>query len=141
MKKLLLIASLLITTLNLFSQTVNLKLEKDSSLTGILNAISFYKKFHKRILSITLVTVSNESGSANTPETDEVSEKLYIGISDSDEYPKRMLYSIDNLIYPREYKFTEKSSNNIILSFKYGPKLKPVSVEIKITNEGLTYLK
>ncbi len=126
--------------MNTFSQTAVLKYEKDSSLTRILNHISYYKVFKTTELVISIFVMSNESGSANLPESDEVSEKVYIGVSEFGEYPKQMLYSVDNLYMPKNFKIVEKNADYIILTFSHGPKLKPGFVEIKITNEGLTKL-
>lgn len=141
MKKITLFAILAFISLNTFSQTAVLKYEKDSSLTRILNNISYYKAFNTTELLISIFVVSNASGSANMPETDEVSQKVYIGVSEFDEYPKQMLYSVDNLYMPKDFKIVEKNANYIILTLSHGPKLKPSIVEIKITNEGLTKLK
>jgi hypothetical protein len=141
MKKITLFAILVFISLNTFSQTAFLKYEKDSSLSRILNNITNYKVFKTTELVISIFVVSNESGSANLPESDEVSEKVFVGVSEFDEYPKQMLYSVDNLYMPKDFKIVEKNADYIILTFSHGPKLKPSIVEIKITNEGLTKLK
>lgn len=141
MKKIVLFVILSFISSGSYSQHTILKFEKDSSLTRILNSISYYKVFETTQLAISIIGVGNESGSANMPETDEASQKLYIGVSEYDENPKVMLYSIDNLYMPKDFKISEKNSNFIILKFTHGPKLTPSFAEIKITNEGLTKLK
>ncbi len=141
MKKLIIIAILAFVSIDSNSQYSVLKFEKDSSLTRILNSISYYKVFMTSDLAITIIVVGNESGSANLPEGHEVSSKVFIGVSDFDLQPKNLLYSIDNLYTPKDFKIAEKNSNFVILKFTHGPKLTPLYEEIKITNEGLSKLK
>ena len=97
MKTLVLFIILLITNNQIYSQNTGLKFEKDSTLTHILNSINFYKVFDVDEIYVSIILVANESGSANQPETDEITHKLYIGVTEGDLNPKRLLYSIDNL--------------------------------------------
>lgn len=141
MKKVILFVILAFISVDTYAQHTVLKFEKDSSLARILNAISYYKVFETTDLAISIIAVGNESGSANMPETDEASQKVYIGVSEYDEHPKVMLYSMDHLYMPKDFKITEKSRDFVVLTFTHGPKLSPSFVEIKITKEGLTKLK
>jgi hypothetical protein len=106
----------------------------------MLNNISYFKTFETKQFNISIIVISNESGSAHQEGTDEVSNKVYIGVSEFDENPKQMLYSIDNLYLTKNFKIVEKSTNDIRLKFNYVDALKPINVEIKITNQGLTKL-
>jgi len=141
MKRVVLFAILCFIAISTYAQQSVLIFEKDASLTRIINSISYYKVFETTDLAISIIVVGNESGSANMPETDEASQKVYIGVSEYDEHPKPMLYSIDDLYMPKDFKIKEKSRNSVILTFTHGPKLKPSFEEIKITSEGLTKLK
>lgn len=126
---------------NTYAQQTVLKVEKDASLTRILNAISYYKVFETKDWAISVIAVGNESGSARIPETDEASQKVYIGVSEYDEHPKLMLYSVDHLYMPRDFRIKEKGRDFVELTFTHGPKSTPVFEGIKITSEGLTKLK
>ncbi|MDD2793968.1 MAG: hypothetical protein PHD73_12365 [Sediminibacterium sp.] len=141
MKRIILLVILAFLTVNTYAQQTVLTFEKEASLTRILNSISYYKVFETTDLAISIIVVGNESGSANMPETDEASQKVYIGVSEYDEHPKVMLYSIDHLYMPRDFKIKEKSRDLVELTFTHGPKLTPVFEGIKITSEGLTKLK
>ena len=63
MKKISLFAILFFISLNTFSQTAVLKYEKDSSLTRILNNISYYKVFKttELLISIFVVVYNNDN--------------------------------------------------------------------------------
>lgn len=124
-----------------FSQKAVLKFENDSSLTHLINNVTEFKVFKTNELQIMVLVVSNPSGSANIAETDEVSSKVYIGVSQYDERPKQMVYSINQLIAPKDFSITVINNKDIRLKFNYNGTLKPLNTEIKITHVGVTKIK
>lgn len=141
MKYLSLFIILVLVNSQIYSQNMVLKFEKDSTLTHILNSISFYKIFNVGEINVSIIVVANESGSANQPETDEVSFKVYIGVSESDQNPKQLLYSVNNIIAPKDFEVTRLTSNEGILKFNYNRNGKKIPIEINITINGMTRIK
>ena len=93
---------------------------KSESLVNLLSSVdTVYFKESKEIRVI-LYQVSNESGSAHIPETDEVSTKFLIAVSEFGELPNQSLFSVGNFYDPRIIKFSALKSNDCLLQIEYG---------------------
>lgn len=56
-------------------------------------------------IGVSLYKISNPSGSAHIPETDEVSNKYFIAIANGDEVPDINLYQVGDFYNPKVLKF------------------------------------
>ncbi len=142
MKTLFILIFFVICISSVDGQTLLLKFDNSKSITRILNSIDLYKTFDIGQINISIILVANESSSANKPGTDEVTHKLYIGVTEGDLYPRRLLYSIDNLYAAENFEVARLTSNEGILKFNYiSNKSKKIPVEINITINGMTRIK
>lgn len=98
----------------------------DSSLIYLLNNVRDYKllKGKDQVVSIFLVS-SGKSASANFPSfstgSDEISESLYIAVSEYDDSPEQSLFILDDIFGVTELSLSIKKEDDklITLSFSY----------------------
>ncbi len=123
----------------LFYQTVSaqqLPVQKvnNASLSYVLNNIRSTHKAETAHIFVTVYAVSNKSGSAKQPETHEVTDNIYIAVSEFDENPKQSLFVIKNLYAPAGFVLTKQPDHTVKLSFSYieGKQRKKVEAIVKI---------
>lgn len=107
---------------------------KSSDITYVLNNIRSTYKAQTSGFVVNLFEVSNKSGSAQQNETDEVTDNLYIAISEFDEKPQQVLFVIKDLYAPSDIKIVKQSEKMIELSFSYLEKGKKKKVRVGIAN-------
>jgi hypothetical protein len=100
----------------------------------VLNNIRSTHKAETADIFVTVYSVSNKSGSAKQPETHEVTDNIYIAVSEFDEQPKQSLFVIKNLYAPSGFVLTKQPDQTIKLSFSYieGKQRKKVEAIVKI---------
>jgi hypothetical protein len=128
------IFSLIIFPVSLCAQQPAVQKVKDQSITYVLNNIRATYKAQTTNFIVNLFEVSNESGSAQQNETDEVTDNLYIAISEFDEKPQQFLFVIKDIYAPSDIKMIKQSEKMIELSFSYLEKGKKRKVRAGITN-------
>jgi hypothetical protein len=120
MKNVLFAALILIVAPELKSQEkLSFKRSTDSSLSYLLNNVRLYKRFETKDLAITLYLVSNPATSQNSEGSDEVSDNLYLGVSEFDEYPKRSLFILKDVFGAIDFKIGNKNNNAVSIEFSY----------------------
>jgi hypothetical protein len=97
-----------------------LKRVTDKSLVTILCSTDTIIYRHALNFRAGVYVVGNGYGSANTPETDEVSYRLYIAVSSHDDAPEQHLFIINNLYNPRIVSFQKQGKNKLVLKISYG---------------------
>jgi hypothetical protein len=72
------------------------------------------------VLAVILYKVSNPSGSAHMPESDEVSNRFLIAVSSVDDSPEQHLFNVGDFYGPKILQFEELDRNNYRVLFSYG---------------------
>jgi len=133
------IFSLTIFSVSLHAQQPAVQKVKDQSIAYVLNNIRATYQAKTSNFVVNLFEVSNESGSASAQqnETDEVTDNLYIAISEFDEKPQQFLFVIKDIYAPSDIKLTKQSEQAIQLSFFYVAKGEKKKFETLVTKDGV----
>ncbi|MDB5140167.1 MAG: hypothetical protein JWR12_2083 [Mucilaginibacter sp.] len=108
---------------------------ESKSWTSTLCSVDTVIRKSNDVMSVSLFKISNPSGSAHVPETDEVSKRILIAVSSIDDSPEQHLYTIGNFYNPKIVKFDKLNNNNFQLILRYGsPNSKEVSFTITLGN-------
>jgi hypothetical protein len=110
---------------------------KSADITYVLNNIRSTYKAQTTHFIVNLFEVSNKSGSARQNESDEVTDHLYIAISEFDEKPQQLLFVIKDVYGRSEIKMIKQSEQVIQLSFFYVEKGKKKKFEALVTKDGV----
>jgi len=70
--------------------------------------------------SAMLYKVSNPSGSARMPGTDEITNKFFIAVTNGDEEPDQILYNVGDFLGPRILIFKALPHDKYFLAIEYG---------------------
>jgi hypothetical protein len=126
--------SVLLFSQTMFAQQLPVQKVNNASLSYVLNNIRSTHKAETADIFVTVYSVSNKSGSAKQPETHEVTDNIYIAVSEFDEQPKQSLFVIKNLYAPGGFVLTKQPDQTIKLSFSYieGKQRKKVEAIVKI---------
>ncbi|MBV8388751.1 MAG: hypothetical protein JO080_03015 [Mucilaginibacter sp.] len=118
-----------------FAQNIKYRSVNNEDLVYVLNNIEKTIEFtnDNQTLYIKVFVVSDPSGSANIPETDEITNTIYIATSEDGEAPEQHVYKLTSVYDPKIISWT-KSSKQPQLVFSYGPadKRKKVTVSIAL---------
>src|SRR5690606_32384233 len=101
MKTLILLVLLSITANIAYPQKIEVKKISDKNLIDILFSAEDLVIKKANAMRISLFTINNGSGSANLPESDEVSFNIIVIVSSYDENPEAHAYSLGPFIKPR----------------------------------------
>jgi hypothetical protein len=101
------------------AQSLNFKEVKSSELNQLIGSISLYQRFELKENFVKAIITTNPSGSAGNPESDEVSDNIYVSNCQSGELLVCKLYVIENLINIKVKSVTEDDLN-IIIQISYG---------------------
>ncbi len=126
-----------ILSLSLNAQQLLVQKVKVADITYILNNIRSTHKAQTSQFIVNLFEVSNKSGSARQNESDEVTDHLYIAISEFDEKPQQLLFVIKDVYAPSEIKMIKQSEQAIQLSFFYVEKGEKKKFEALVTKDGV----
>jgi len=134
MKKSLVLFVLFLICHAAYSQQPSAQKIKNTTLTYVLNNIRSTHKAETRDCNVTIFVVSNKSGSAKRPESHEVTDNIYIAVSEFDEYPKQTLFVIKDLYAPSGIQLTRQDNQSIQLTFSYiqGEEKKKYTCSIKL---------
>jgi len=120
---------------------------KDTSISRIINNIRSIQHYSLKNVTVTVMEVSNETGSAKTADVEEVTDNLYLGIIEGDEYPKQNLFCIKNLYAISNIQIGRTTSgDDALITFSYidiRNVKTPIKrdVKIKLTLESATVIK
>ncbi|WP_432708187.1 hypothetical protein [Pedobacter sp.] len=84
-----------------YCQTVKSSVINNKEKAKLLGSIESYEFFKGQQLSMGIFKVSNGPGSANLPESHEISHQLLLSVAEYDENPVHKLYSIGPFILPK----------------------------------------
>ncbi|TAJ67679.1 MAG: hypothetical protein EPO58_00965 [Chitinophagaceae bacterium] len=101
------------------SQSVLINKVTDSNVIKIIPNIKSCSHFYHKELGITVLEVTNETGSANLDESEEVTTDLFIGVSEADENPRQNCFRIKDLYGITDIKLEKSETSEAILSFFY----------------------
>jgi len=121
-----------------FAQTIKYRSINNEDLVYVLNNIEKTIEFtnSNQTLFVKVYVVSDPSGSANIPETEEVTNTIYIATSEDGEAPEQNLFKLTSVYDPKIISWT-KLAKYPQLVFSYGPADKRKKVAISIELKGL----
>ena len=126
-----------------FAQVLKYTKVTNGDLNYVLNNIEKSIKFQNSTgdLFIKVYVVSDPSGSANIPETEEITNTIYIATSEDGEAADEYLYKLTSVYDPKIISWT-KSAKHPQLIFSYGPadKRKKVDISIELKNLAIKQL-
>ena len=114
-----------------FSQSIKSTMITQPESVKLIESIQSMEVFAGRQLYLSVFTISNGSGSANLPESHEVSYNLLICIAHYDEYPVSKLYSIGPFGKPKVAKKVD--SGQSVTLFVEDPNVKGKTCQIVLT--------
>jgi hypothetical protein len=130
-----------IVSLSLNAQQPLVQKVKSADITYVLNNIRSTQKAQTAHFIVNLFVVSNKSSSAQQNESDEVTDRLYIAISEFDEHPKQLLFVINDVYGSSEVRMTKQSEQAIELSFFYIEKGEKKKIDILVRKNGVEKTK
>jgi hypothetical protein len=135
MKKLTLIILSVLSTTIAFGQKVTLTPVTTKNLKAILCNVDTVVFRSGRSTAVILYQISNPAGSAHMPETDEASNKFFIAVTNGDEVPDQILYSVGDFLGPKILKFQALKNDKYLLSIEYGiyKHRKRIDLDISLT--------
>lgn len=113
---------------------------KDYNLMYALNNIDTVMIRSNNEIYVRLYKISNPFGSAHMPETDEISNRYLIAVSEPDDAPEQHLYNVGDFLAPKILKFqgTKDDHFNVIIEYGIYKKRKKVSVDISLKKVTVT---
>ncbi len=138
LKKSLLFLFLCFGLLTGFAQTIKYRNVSNVDLVYVLNNIEKTIELanSNQTLYIKVFVVSDPSGSANIPDTEEITNTIYIATSEAGEAPEQHLYKLTSVYDPKIISWT-KSAAHPQLVLSYGPANKRKKIAISIELKGL----
>jgi hypothetical protein len=120
------------------AQAIKYKEVKNSDLTYVLNNIVKTTRFtdDKNNLLIRVYVVSDKSGSAHTDGSDEVTNSIYITVSNDGEAPEQHLFRLASVYNPKLVNWV-KTITGSALVMTYGPANKTKKVTIRVALKQL----
>lgn len=100
---------------------------------ALCNIDTFFRRSNDDV-RVTVFLISNNSGSAGLPETDEISNRYVITTSTPDQNPKQFMYVINDLILPKIVEFEETEDHSYRLTIEYGTTQNRTKKTIRITS-------
>ena len=117
-------------------QVLKYKTIQDENLVYILNNVTKmtdYEFIYGDVeLFINVFNVSDPSGSAGFSESDEITNSIYIAVSEDGEAPEQHLFRLSSVYDPKFIKWT-KTPKGAVLTIDYGPANKRQRATIKVT--------
>jgi hypothetical protein len=92
---------LLLFYFNSCAQSSKITEIKQKESVKLIESILSFERFEGRQLWAQILKISNGSGSAKSPGTEEVSYSIVISLAHYDEYPKSKLYKIGPFVDPK----------------------------------------
>jgi len=138
LKKLLLLLFLCFGVSTVFAQTIKYRSVNNEDLVYVLNNIEKKIEFTNtnQTLYIKVFIVSDPSGSAHIPDTEDITNTIYITTSEAGEAPEQHLYKLTSVYDPKIISWT-KSAKHPQVIFSYGPADKRKKVAVSIELKGL----
>lgn len=115
------------------AQTIKVKEVKNSDLTYVLNNIvkTTHYNDEKNYLFIKVYVTADPSGSAHVEGTDEVTNSIYIAVSNDGEAPEQHLFRLPSVYNPKLVNWV-KTANGPGLVLTYGPANKTKKATIQV---------
>jgi len=93
----------------------------------------------KQTLFVKVYVVADPSGSANTPDTEEITNTIYIATSEAGELPEQHLFKLTSVYDPKIINWTKSGSHSKLI-FSYGAASKRKKVAILIDLKTLAII-
>lgn len=102
----------------------------------LIESIQSLEVFKGRQLHVAIFTTSNGSGSANLPESHEVSFNLLLSVAEYNEYPVTKLYSIGPFLNPKMVRKVD-SGRLVTLFIEHGVVDKRKTTKVVVSETGI----
>jgi len=117
-------------------QVLKYKAIQDENLVYVLNNMTKMTEYEFKSgdvdLFINVFNVSDPSGSAGFSESEEITNSIYIAVSEDGEAPEQHLFRLSSVYDPKFIKWT-KTPTGAILTIDYGTSNKRQRSTIKVT--------
>lgn len=123
------------------SQNKEFEKVKNAKLTMVLNNLKSTYALQMSNALVRVYIIGNPSGSANQPESDEVTDNIYIAFTETDEHPRQSLFVFKNVYGASDVRISKGVKDmTAILSFYY-INLKndeKKKIEVEVTLDGVS---
>ncbi|MES2426890.1 MAG: hypothetical protein V4560_07935 [Bacteroidota bacterium] len=117
------------------AQTIKSKEVKNSDLTYVLNSIQKTTHYNdeKNSLFIKVYVVADPSGSAHTEGTDEITNSIYIAVSNDGEWPEQHLFRLTSVYNPKLVNWVKTATGpGLVLTYGAANKTKKVTIQVAL---------
>ncbi|TSJ44542.1 hypothetical protein FO440_10305 [Mucilaginibacter corticis] len=141
MKRNLLLILLNFAAVTCFGQKISLTPVQNKGLKSILCDVDTVLFRRSVSTSVMLYKINNPTGSAHTPGTDEISNKFFIAVTNGDEVPDQILYSVGDFLGPKIIRFQAVKNDQYLLTIEYGVHKSRKRINLDISLDKVTVLK
>ena len=135
--KLIGILALCIFSSSLFAQDHKVSEATNSELIKFANSSNLIASTQDaQNIRIRIYTLHNEPGSAGYA-TGEVTQNLFVSVSEYDEYPRQNLFIVSEFLKPSFQKWTGTTNDSATAIIEYGPYNKRELIKLKISINNL----
>lgn len=121
---------------SVYAQKLSIQKVNNTNLSYVLNNIRSTHTTETAGYVVTVYVVSNKNSSATQPETHEVTDNIYIAVSDFDEQPRQSLLEIKNVYAPTGLQLIKQNEQHIQLSFIHTVKGSKKKFQATIQSDG-----
>lgn len=122
---------------NAHSQGKEFKKINNTGLNKVLNNLRKTYELETTNIFVRVYIVSNKSGSAKQAESDEVTNNIYVAISEIGEAPRQSLFVLKNVLGGNDVTISKGSADMIILSFSRLKDKIRTKVNVEVTINGI----
>lgn len=119
------------------SQNKEFKKVNNVGLNHVLNNLRKTYELETANIFVRVYIVGNKSGSAKQPESDEVTNNIYVAISEIGENPRQSLFVWKDIFGDSDFTISKGSNNRVILSFFYLKGATKHKVTVDVTMDGI----
>jgi hypothetical protein len=100
-------------------QPIKVVKQEDKNLVFLLNHVTSFKQVFGKQLGVTVYTINNPIETGHIGESDEVSQNIYLAVSEVGEGPSQSLFVIKNLVNVSNILFEKSDKGTIWISFTH----------------------
>ncbi|WP_288339920.1 hypothetical protein [uncultured Roseivirga sp.] len=132
------IYSLLFSILLLFQTDPQLEKVENRDQIELFNSIKKIERFEAKVFRVNVLFIENPPGSAGFEGTGEVSNDLFLAISEFDEFPRQNLFVLRDIVNPKVVK-TNLLYDEIELTIEHRSSGKKETSTLSITFDKVTF--
>lgn len=116
------------------AQKLSYSTVKDQDLTYVLNNIVKTTSYtNNSDLYVQVYNVADPSGSAHTEGTDEITNSIYIAVSEDGESPEQHVYRLSSVLNPKFVNWIKSPSGaKLVISYGFAGKRRNATISISL---------